>query len=385
MTDNPFLQDVNAILSKSFRGADTFKKGLATLNERGINSYDSLYSLMRNLDTDTDTLLQAYEVMYHLSDQVDKRRVVSPLMTALKSDNSRLRQQAAWVLGACKSKRAVPLLIEMAQNRDENESVRRLAIMALQATRDKRAMAAVAQYMTDPEEDDIQRAFITRSFAHTFDESMLPTYIAMLEDDLPDIRFWAVYGINYLASHDISSAFSAIDRIAAFDHNAAGLWHVDREAFEALEKFYWKKFFPYAKRNNVYMQIISPAPEYFTYAQDYHQKTETGYITLPTPPVNLKVDPAWFAEQLKSLGAELNVRQPKPQAYLLDWKVKLEGGTLIGGLHRDGYCVVMRGDAKAMQWFAKWYRGVVTTEDKLFLYVWAEAAEEITLSDEVEV
>jgi hypothetical protein len=51
----------------------------------------------------------------------------------------------------------------------------------------------------------------------------------------------------------------------------------------------------------------------------------------------------------------------------------------IGGLHRDGYGVVIRGDRTSIYAFAAWYRGVIAAEHKLYLYDWADEGIEITV------
>jgi hypothetical protein len=385
VTDNPFLQDVNAMLGKLTPDDSPFKKGLETLNARGVNSYDSLFSLMRDLDTDTETLLQAYNVMYLLGSKADKRRAVSPLIHALKSDNSELRQKAAWVLGAMKSKRAVPLLMDIVKNQDEDQGVRTFSIIALQDTRDERAIPLLTNMMLDGEENPTLRGNAAEALSFITDERSLPDYIEALTDVSPDVRFWAVYGlINLSNRYDISPALKEIDHIAAFDHVVpqSGYWHIDREAFNALEAIYWKKLIT-TDKNAYGCWLISPAPEYGTYQQKYRQRTETGYVYLPIPPVNLKVDPVWLAEQLKNLGAELNVRQPKTKTYLLDWKVKFDDEMLIGGLHRDGYGVVVTGKYEVVVRFAEWYREITVTDAPLYLYDWAGGGEELGIEAEV--
>ncbi|MFN8374046.1 MAG: HEAT repeat domain-containing protein [Anaerolineae bacterium] len=387
MTDNPFILDVTAVLgSLSQHNADTFKHGLAALNERGVNSYDSLFSLMRDLDTDADTLLKAYDVMYELGSKVDKRRAVFPLVNALKSPNQRIRQQAAWVLGALKSKRAVPFLVDAARNRDEERGVRIFAVIALQSIKDDRALTALTNLMMDVDEDTELRGVAVESLSYITDGRSLADFTALLRDESPDVRFWAVYAIQNIAWNcDISPALKEIDRVAAFDHVTPRHWgwHVDREALQALEMIYWNKLTDDRERAGWGVYLISPAPEYDTFQYEYRRQTEHGYETLPTPHIHAHIDPQWLALELQP-HCELNVRQPKSQTYLLDWKQVTENGVLIGGLHRDGYSIVITGSTLAVENFVSWYRDVVPHKHELFLYAWADFGSEVIYSKQAE-
>ena len=65
----------------------------------------------------------------------------------------------------------------------------------------------------------------------------------------------------------------------------------------------------------------------------------------------------------------------RKQAYLLSWLVETEGETILGGLHRDGYALVLTGEYEAILRVARWYRGIIPSETLLYLYEWAGPAE----------
>jgi hypothetical protein len=63
---------------------------------------------------------------------------------------------------------------------------------------------------------------------------------------------------------------------------------------------------------------------------------------------------------------------------LIDFHLTLGGEMLIGGLHRDGYALVLTGVKDAVDEFAVWYRGLFAAEQPLFLYEWADVATDLT-------
>jgi hypothetical protein len=95
--------------------------------------------------------------------------------------------------------------------------------------------------------------------------------------------------------------------------------------------------------------------------------------------VTLHINPAWLADKLRERWPDvaLNVREPRPQAYLLDWLLTFDNRTLIGALHRDQYAVVLTGDEADVHEFAAWYRSVIDAEQPLYLVEWADFGVEL--------
>jgi len=55
----------------------------------------------------------------------------------------------------------------------------------------------------------------------------------------------------------------------------------------------------------------------------------------------------------------------------------VEGKILSGALHRDRYAAVLTGEMGAVYAFAAWYRSIITPEQPLFLYKWADFGVEL--------
>ena len=100
-------------------------------------------------------------------------------------------------------------------------------------------------------------------------------------------------------------------------------------------------------------------------------------VELTPPSVTLDIDPAWLTDRLREQwpDVQLNTREPRPQAYLLDWRMTMEGKIVSGALHRDRYAVVITGDDAYP--FAAWYRSIVASEQPLYLYEWADYGVEL--------
>jgi hypothetical protein len=217
--------------------------------------------------------------------------------------------------------------------------------------------------MLDQKDDRKVREDAIEHTAWFHEESLVTDYIALLSDPEPDMRFWAAYGLGVMRT-DISSALMELDRVAAFDHIAPdGWWHIDREALDPLENIYWQRLGLRKdgdSRERIY--VISSAPEYTTLQWRFNQGPYGEHKKLMPP--SLKVDHQWLAEKLAEEwpNIRLNVREPRPQTYLVDWLIEIEHEALIGGLHRDQYAVVITGSQKAVRVFAAWYRSIIEPE-----------------------
>jgi hypothetical protein len=381
--ENSFMQHVNTVLSKPPHQSDSsFKKELAALTERGVNSYDTLFSLMRDPKTDRDTLLQACSTVFYLSSYADQRRVTPVLLSILKRHQEYILQTASWVLIALKSRQALPFLIALSVNQQEDFKIRIVAIQALTSIEDRRPIPILRKLILDRDEHVAVRCEAIEWLSWYMEPTLISDYIALLADEAADVRFWAAYGLQNLSwKGDISPALSELDRVAAFDHNLPvyGGWHVNREALDALELIYWDR----ANQDDWTrpgIHLISPAPEYRAFSQQYRKwRDDWTYETLPSPVPTLRVDPVWFIDKLREQypAMELNTRQPKLKTYLIDWRLELEDHLLIGGLHRDGYAVVLMGDHALVYPFAAWYRSLITMEQPLYLYEWADEGMEL--------
>jgi hypothetical protein len=361
----------------------TYGEIIELLYQHDITTYSQLFAVLRDENADASLRLQICWALPHLSAVAGKRRVVPSLIDVLKSTNEHLQRDAAQALGSLGSRRAVFPLIELAQDKNQPEMARIFAITALQSIDDKRAIAPLTAIMFDQSDNLRVRAEAVEWTSHFADASSLPDYIALLSDSAADIRFWASFGLTQFFT-DISQALSELDRLVAFDHILPKHWgwHVDREAINPLEKAYIQVWKGYSDDAKYYTWLISPVPEYGTFFRQYRKWADedwTYYTAAQPPPVTLDVDPAWLADRLREQwpDVQLNVRQPRPQAYLLDWRMSIEGVIFSGALHRDRYAVVATSDAEAVYAFTAWYRSIIAPEQPLFLYEWADIALEL--------
>jgi HEAT repeats/HEAT repeat len=387
LNDNHFLDDVNAILNTlPSQSAEVFRKQLAALTERGVNSYDTLFALLRDKGVDNDLLLNTLRIANLLRRKIDKRRVVFPLLKAIKSDNSLIRHDAVWMLGMLRIRRAVLPLMEIAENNNETSTLRMTAIQALVSIHDDRPIPLLRHLALNCENLQV-RAEAIQQLSWFNVPHLIPEFIEMLSDESADVRFWAAYGLQNLDRYgDISAALSELDRVAAFDHTVPTYWgwHVDREALQALEEIYAQQLLnDSGEHYGASVHLISPAAEYDTFIRQHRKwQEDRAYETHPTLSTTLTVNARWLTQTLRNQfpDIELNIRQPKPQTYSLDWRLTLDGHKLIGGLHRDGYGVVLTGQQAAVYAFAAWYRSVISFEHPLYLYEWADTGVELTQS-----
>ncbi len=352
------------------------------LRKLKITTYTQLFALLRDEQVNPQLRADICEEIGRLFLWIDKRRFVPPLLDTLKTTDESVLNNAIKALGNLESKRAISHISNIAIDKTRSYETRYAAIMALvEGIGDKEAIPALSKIMLD-ESDDIKiREDAIEQTAWLSDPSLVNTYIQLLSDTKPDMRFWAAYGFAIMLMRtDISAALGELDQAAAYDHIAPDhWWHIDREALYALENIYWKKILinDMASQHGVY--IISPAPEYHTF-QRLFNNWENDLRDKVQPPT-LKIDAGWLTEKIVANWpqAKLNIRSPKPKTYLIDWMLEIDGELLIGGLHRDQNTVVISGSNIVVSAFTVWYRSIIDPKVFLFLYEWAMFAVEIKI------
>lgn len=388
------VKDDSLLLDPIFDKYPFLSEERQKLADAGITTYSKLIEVIDDDDADLDIRRLACWSVSHVRDSVDKRRVASPLLKALHSSDDDVRIAAAHSLGLLKIKRATPALIEIARNKQQSVTVRQMIVNSIGFVNDRRISESLTAIIFDESDDLCVRAEAIEWRDHTGQKFPINEYIQLLAHAEADIRFWAAYRLTQpwarVSSTIMRQALSQLDLVAAYDHRVPkfGLWHVDREAFCALEGIYWKLLNPRSQYGgHVPQYLISPAPEYTTFQWRYLEyQDDRSYKVSPSPHVELKVDPDWLATKLHEQWPDmiLNVREPRPQTYLLDWQMKIGRQTLIGGLHRDQCAVVVTGDEKAVVRFAAWYRSIFPAEQYLFLYEWAYLAVPLKPGDKPE-
>lgn len=385
MQDDHFQQDLKAKLNPQV------EPEYDALFQQGITTYTQLFALICDEKAEQGLRKTALGAIFYLSSTLDKRRAVPPLLAALNSTDEIIKQRAVISLGYLNTRRGTDALFALAADRTQPAALRAYIINALWGGQfTQQALRHLRDIMLNPDEDAYLRASAIECSTYQPIENPLETYIALLDDPLPEARFWAAYCLSQFREN-INAAREALDKVVAFEHTLPTTWgwHVDREAMLPLETIYYNLIRASAVDadsenyfNWLRMYLISPAPEYSTLLHQYRHWSDTGmYSTDPLPEIQLKIDADWLADQLRTRWSEmrLNIRQPRPQAYLLDWHLQLEDKHLIGALHRDQYGVVLTGDGDLVFAFAAWYRGLFPTEQRLYLYEWADEGVEIKL------
>lgn len=355
---------------------------LSSLVDAGITSYSALFALLADEAGDEALRIVAARALFALWQTVDKRRAAPPLLVALQSPREGLRQHAAAALGMLQSRRAVVPLIAIATDKHQPEQVRVAAAFALGSIRDIRAAPALKQLIEDKTDSLLLRGVALEQIPDQRSESDLHYYIALLSAEEADIRFWAAFRIAGMGI-DITPAREKLDVVVAFDHTVPTYfgWHVDREAILPLERIdYRLQNQDLSPEDNAYWAetwLISPAPEYTTFVANHRRRREDDHEPPPPPPPDLALDPGWLKAQIDQHYSNAAFQLRRLQAYLLDWRVIINGAPLMGALHRDRYAVVLTGTREAMQAFASWYRTII--QHTLYVYEWA--SEGVMLSE----
>lgn len=379
MEDAAFLQDLAQIKAAN--------KNLEAMRSSGITTYSQVFDLLRDENADDELRISACWSLHYLDKKLDKRRAVPALLVALKSPNDELRKSAVGALGFVTSALALKPLMEIVQSRTELEIIRADAVRGLVRINDYRSVSLLRQIAFDETEQVEVRNVAIEWNPRKDDNEALNDYITLLSNPTADTRFWVAYRLSQFHSDvDLSPALKRLDQIVAFDHDLPinWGWHVSREALYAFETIFSRLFGVVRMEDNWWFSadvwIISPAAEYDTFIKKHRRwNPDWKYTTDAVPPVDLKVNPDWLADKLRENWPDivLNVRQPRPQAYWLDWKLTISEQTLIGGLLRDQYAVVLSGKEEAIYSFAIWYRGIIALEYPLYLYQWADPGVEL--------
>jgi len=319
---------------------------------------------------------------------IDKRRAIPALLVALKSSNDDVRESALRALERVSSKLALNPLMKIAQDQTETPDNRITAIRALSSINDQRSAPTLTQIAFDETDHLLVRSEAIEWNPRDDDNEALKDYITLLSNQSADIRFWAAYRLSQCHSDvDLSLALNSLDQMVAFDNALPNYWgwHVSREALYAFETIYSRLLGLVRMENGWWFSssswLINPTVEYFTFMKKHRRWSADGthYLTDVLPPVDLKVNPDWLADKLRENWPDiaLNVREPRPQAYLLDWKLTISEQPLIGGLLRDQYGVVLTGKEDAVNAFAAWYRSIIAPAHRLYIYEWADEAIEL--------
>lgn len=382
MQDDRLLPDMRAL------GHPHLLEHANKWEQHGIRTYSQLLTLLRDESENEKLRAEACWDLGSLRKQVDGRRVIPILLKLFHSESWDLRRSAIHTLGWFHSMRALELFLQLLADPQSSIYDRMDAIHALNSYEDKRVATLYGSIMFDVGNDVRLRALAMEWTP--LHEGMIDTWLAFLSDPLPDIRFWAAYRLTQTWDDIPTIAITVVDHVAAFDHTLPKTWgwHVDRELLPVLERLHTR---PYRLEDagdrdedglpNYSFHLVSAAPEYEDFVKQYRSyQQDWFYEARPEPAIDLRIDPDWLREQITMAweGVTFNVRQPKPQTYMLDWHIVINGHNLLGGLHRDGYAIVLSGRDDAAYAFAAWLRRVIAPEHRLYIYEWADVGIELT-------
>lgn len=384
MQDEQMLDDLRAFKYKfHLESADK-------LEQNGVRTYSDLFNVLRDPTADVPLKVQACWAISSLHKIVDGRKAIPLLLKQLNAESYELRRAAVHTLGYWKTRRVADVLIERAESKLLETLDRIDALYILSMFKHERLNDIFRTIMLDEGEDFRLRSEAIEWFPS--DENMLDTWIQFLHHENADLRFWAIFRLTSRPWQEQRQALSVLDKIAAYDDalpKAFG-WKVSREALKPLEDIYafsyYREEYPDDEWDdlsscNYPVWLISPAPEYWDFQQKYRRwNADWIYEDLPLPTFDLRIEAHWLRDEIGKAwaGVEFGVRAPKPETYLIDWHLKINGMTLLGGLHRDQYSLVLTGRAEAVYAFAAWYRSIIAQDHRLYLYGWADPGVELT-------
>lgn len=407
LTERDFLADTRLALEVWAEGGPSekaYERRLAyvkRIEAAGLTTYQAAYDVLGNRDADIELLRAICEMLHQiawLEDRrkyrhihfIDRRKIAPSLLTALQSRNVGLKIAAVELCYKLKLKRAVPRLIEIAYQ-SQRENVRLEAIGAL-AIRDPRCIAPlvdfacnqaesgkirnkaidVLAYEIEPrktatllrlmqdETDAIEiRVRAMRALAYSKLAETVPVYVSYLSRAEVELRWAAMDALNWMVRDvDLSPYIALIDHLAATDFGRpAGESTIASLATRIIEWIWYQRLGQ--PDDYKWDFLISPVLEY----ADLDELTDL-------PQTTLAIDPVWLAEQLRIRwpGIQIGVREPSPTCLILDWLIPTQTAPMMGGLHRNGYWMLIAGVPADDFAFTAWYRSLVSAEYTLYVY-----------------
>lgn len=322
-------------------------------------------------------------MLWHLRETINRRRIVYPLLAVLRLTDVQIRLSALRILGLFGIRQAIRPMLQIVQDQREALEIRRDATYILTMFRDQRIDPVFrAVYLNENDPLELRCMALEWSLLDT-EEIIFGDLKMLLRHPSPDLRFWAAYRIVCASGHHVLTPLrEEIDQTIAYDHTVpeGWGWHVDREAIPALEQIDAEAFFPDLRSSGGWSHattyIISPIAEYWAFNSVVRYGVDKYAPAIPPPLESpLRISARWLEGKLRKRypTVQINVRNPKPKAYVLDWHIP--GQRLIGGLHRDKQLIVITTRKPRQAWaFAAWLRRIISPKHPLYIYEWADPA-----------
>lgn len=203
-----------------------------TLIANGLQSEADLPEMA--LDPSSDPSVRAIACWFLA--RLSSRRVSTPvLLRLLAGSPPMVRVEAARSLGIIRSKKALPTLVDMALH-ERDKLVRESSVEALGLLQDKRCLDTLLSIARHQQEPPALRGLAIEQLgslgASTPD--VLQTLRALLQDEPPEVSFWAIHALGELADE---SLVPALQTIAVTDGTALQPFGMLRDkAWAAIEQ-----------------------------------------------------------------------------------------------------------------------------------------------------
>lgn len=207
------------------------KKDLITLSSYGVNSFESLLSILGDKNVKENVRMLACWLLGQIGD----KRAVGAILKAFKQQNIYISLEAAKSLGILESKRATKSLIE-AMLTAGNIEKRVASAYALGLLCDKRGIKPLVSILGDKDAPPQVRAQSAEALTYFNNKSrdVIKVIMLGLQDPSAEVRFWSIFALGELK---VKKAIRELERVAATDNTILpGWWSVGEEASNALKK-----------------------------------------------------------------------------------------------------------------------------------------------------
>lgn len=220
------LQSLANRLEEPMRSA--FEQKSALVLNSGITSEENMLDALHNISLSSELRAAICWILLYFEEDV----AVHALVTVLEMEQDfPVRKAACEVLSFFRTIQATPVYSRLMRE-DENIEIRRICAYALGQIADKSAAELLIQHLEIPSETPEVRAQIFESLAYLGAKRVVPTLVEALQDDSPEVRFWAAFALGHLGGR---SEISALERVTLDHAVVENWWSVGKEAQDAIK------------------------------------------------------------------------------------------------------------------------------------------------------
>lgn len=140
------------------------------------------------------------------------RRVSAPaLMTLLAASPARVRAEAARSLGVTRSRRALPVLVDLALH-DQEAMVRESSVEALGLLQDERGLDTLLTIAQNEEEAPALRGLAIEQIGRlgVVRPTVIQALTSLLEEEHVEVAFWAIYALGELGTGTVVPTLESV-------------------------------------------------------------------------------------------------------------------------------------------------------------------------------